>query len=172
MERITLTSECAYTRNMANTRNRVLETIADILDKRATSLPARVLRVAVTGITASGKSTLAEELEQTLKRRGRNCVHIAVDDFHNPRDLRYRQGRESAEGYYFDAYNYPLLKKFVLEPLAAGGNLMYQAHGFDLETDTLITEEPKRPIPETFFYLLPVFYCDQNWYPTLIIESM
>ncbi len=33
---------------MANTRNRVLETIADILDKPATSLPARVLRVAVT----------------------------------------------------------------------------------------------------------------------------
>ena len=129
---------------MANTHNRVLETIADIVDKRATSLPARVLRVAVTGITASGKSTLAQELEQALKRRGRNCVHIAVDDFHNPRDLRYRQGRESAEGYYFDAYNYPLLKKLVLEPLAAGGNLIYQAHGFDLETDTLITEEPKK----------------------------
>ena len=55
---------------MANTHNRVLETIADIVDKRATSLPARVLRVAVTGITASGKSTLAQELEQTLKRRG------------------------------------------------------------------------------------------------------
>ena len=102
---------------MTDTRRTVIETIADTLVERAVALPSRVLRVAVTGITASGKSTLVEELEQTLARRGRSCINIAVDDFHNPRSLRHRRGRESAEGYYFDAYNYPLLTKLVLDPL-------------------------------------------------------
>jgi uridine kinase len=48
---------------MTDTRLSVLETIADILVERATTLPSRVLRVAVTGITASGKSTLACTIE-------------------------------------------------------------------------------------------------------------
>lgn len=142
---------------MSDTRSTVIETIADTLVERAVVLPSRVLRVAVTGITASGKSTLAEELEQTLARRGQSCINIAVDDFHNPRSLRHRRGRESAEGYYFDAYNYSLLKKLVLAPLEPGGNLIYQARGFDLETDALVEDEPKKANPGDIFLFAASF---------------
>ena len=142
---------------MTDTRDTVLETIADTLVERGEALPSRVLRVAVTGITASGKSTLAKELAQTLARRGRTCIDIAVDDFHNPRSVRHRRGRESAEGYYFDAYNYPLLKKLVLDPLGPGGNLIYQARGFELETDALVEEEPKKANPGNIFLFAASF---------------
>ncbi len=64
---------------MTGTRSTVIETIADTLVERALALlPSRVLLVAVIGITASGKSTLAEELAQTLATRGRGCINIAV----------------------------------------------------------------------------------------------
>ncbi|MBN3945330.1 MAG: hypothetical protein HWQ38_02085 [Nostoc sp. NMS7] len=142
---------------MGDTRATVLETIADTLMERAEALPSRVLQVAVTGITASGKSTLAQELAQILTRRGRSSVHIAVDDFHNPSHLRHRRGRESAKGYYFDAYNYPLLKKLVLEPLAPGGNLIYQARGFDLETDAPVEETPNKANPGDIFLFAASF---------------
>lgn len=142
---------------MSDTRLSVLETIADILVERANTLPSRVLRVAVTGITASGKSTLAEELAQTLTRRGQTCINIAVDDFHNPRSVRYRRGRESPEGYYFDAYNYLLLRKLVLDPLGAEGNLTYQKRGFDLETDALLEEERHIANPGDIFLFAASF---------------
>ncbi|BAY89964.1 MULTISPECIES: hypothetical protein [unclassified Tolypothrix] len=142
---------------MTPTRATVLAIIADTLIERAASVPSRVLLVAITGITASGKSTFAKELEQVLTSRGRNCVNIAVDDFHNPRSLRHRQGRDSAEGYYFDAYNYPLLKKLVLDPLGSGSNLIYQARGFDLETDALVVEEPQSANPGDIFLFAASF---------------
>jgi polynucleotide 5'-kinase involved in rRNA processing len=63
---------------MTDTRSTVIETIADTLVEHALALPSRVQRVAVIGITANGKSTLAEELAQTLARRGRSCINIAV----------------------------------------------------------------------------------------------
>lgn len=138
-------------------RCNVIETLADTLVKGSLALPYSVLRVAVTGITASGKSTFAEELTQILKRRGQSCININVDHFHNPRSIRYRRGRESAEGYYFDAYNYALLKKLVLDPLGSGGNLIYQAHGFDLETDALVEEEPKQANLEDIFLFAASF---------------
>jgi uridine kinase len=142
---------------MTNTRTAVLETIADTLVERTDALHSRVLRVAVTGITASGKTTLSQELAQTLTRRGRNSVQIAVDDFHNRRELRYRRGRESAEGYYFDAYNYPLLKKLVLEPLGTGGDLIYETRGFDLEIDAPVEEEPHKANPGDIFLFAASF---------------
>jgi uridine kinase len=91
--------------------------------------------VAVTGITASGKSTLAAELSEQIRSLGEPCVSLAVDGFHQPKAIRYRRGRESAEGYYRDAYNYDSLILRVLRPLGPGGDFSYVARAFDLERD-------------------------------------
>jgi uridine kinase len=40
------------------------------------------------------------ELVSAIAMRGRPAVHLDSDGFHNPRDIRYRQGRDSARGYY------------------------------------------------------------------------
>jgi uridine kinase len=120
----------------------VVDHLARILAERADRTIDQVLRVALTGITASGKSSLALALTRRLTDMGRACVRLPVDGFHNPRAIRYRRGRESAEGYYRDAYYYELLLAHVLRPLGPGGNRSYLAQAFDLETDTPVQAQP------------------------------
>lgn len=82
-------------------RARVLRQVVDRLDA---ARPGHPLRVAVDGVTAAGKTTLAGELATLSRERGRPAIHLSLDGFHRPRVERHRQGRDSAVGYYQDAY--------------------------------------------------------------------
>ncbi len=42
------------------------------------------LRVGVSGITASGKTTLANEIARELQARGRKVIRTSIDQFHHP----------------------------------------------------------------------------------------
>jgi uridine kinase len=92
----------------------VLGGLAESLIERRGEHP---LRVAVDGITASGKTTLADELAAALTQRGIPVIRIRMDDFHHRRAHRYRQGKDSARGYYEDAYDFDALWQRVLTPL-------------------------------------------------------
>ena len=117
---------------MPTDRDRVIEAIAAlVLDLR---LP-HPTRLAVDGITASGKSTLAGELAGAVRRSGRSVIHLSMDGFHHRRDHRYRKGRMSAIGYYEDAYDFAALVALVLEPLGPGGDRRYRERVIDLATD-------------------------------------
>jgi uridine kinase len=120
----------------------VVGRLARIVADRAEQASDRVLRVAVTGITASGKSTLAVALTDRLSAMGRACFRLPVDGFHNPRAIRYRRGRESAEGYYRDAYDYDVLIARVLRPLGPGGTRSYVTQALDLATDAPVDAKP------------------------------
>ncbi|MDX8030211.1 gamma-glutamylcyclotransferase [Lentzea sp. BCCO 10_0856] len=120
-------------------RNRVLGRIADHL---AQQRPGHPLRVAVDGITASGKTTLARELTAALAERGRTAAHLSMDGFHNPRVVRHRLGRDSADGYYADAYDFASFERLVLEPLGPGGDRKYRQRIIDLRSDAPIDEPP------------------------------
>lgn len=100
----------------------------------------RPVRVAVDGITASGKSTLADELAGALRRLGHPADHISMDGFHHLRAHRQRRGRMSADGYYEDAYDFAALRIGVLEPLGPGGDRRYRRRVMDLATDQLVDE--------------------------------
>lgn len=101
------------------------------------------LRVAVDGITASGKTTLADELSAELSREGRQVIRIRMDDFHHLRQHRYRQGSDSARGYYDDAYDFEALYQHVLGPLGPAGNRTYRRRIIDLASNALISEPPE-----------------------------
>ncbi|MFI6094390.1 uridine kinase [Lentzea sp. NPDC051213] len=124
---------------MITPRDRVLGRIADHL---AALRPGHPLRVAVDGITASGKTTLARELTAAVVARGRPAAHLSMDGFHNPRVVRHRQGRDSADGYYADAYDFASFARLVLEPLGPGGDRRYRQRIIDLASDTAIDEPP------------------------------
>lgn len=99
-------------------------------------------RVAVDGVTASGKSTLAREIAGAVGDLGRPVIHVSMDGFHHPRARRHRQGRASASGYYEDAYDFAALARCLLEPLGPGGDRRYRTSVIDLDTDTATTEQP------------------------------
>lgn len=101
------------------------------------------VRVGIDGITASGKSTFAKQLSDILRTSGREIIQTTLDGFHNPRERRYARGRGSAEGYYFDAYNYAGMIESLLAPLGPGGNRNYKTQIFDLVLDCPIEVESK-----------------------------
>ena len=99
------------------------------------------IRVGISGITASGKTTLANELAKILQDKNRNVIRTSIDHFHHPKVIRYRQGKESAVGYYEDAHDYDLFKEKLLIPLGPKGDLQYQKASLDLEKDEYIQSE-------------------------------
>jgi uridine kinase len=104
--------------------------------------PGHVLRVAIDGPDASGKTTVADALAGELARqhavggRARRVIRAGIDGFHRPREARYRQGSLSPRGYYEDSFDYAALCELLLEPLGPGGSRWYQAQIFDHRTDT------------------------------------
>ena len=60
----------------------------------------RTTCVGIDGVDGAGKTTLADDLAQRLALEGRQLIRASIDDFHRPRELRYRRGRDSPEGFY------------------------------------------------------------------------
>ena len=124
-------------------RNELLEVLAERVVARSCSHP---VRVAVDGIDAAGKTTLADELVPSLQARGRPVIRASIDGFHRPRVERYRRGATSAEGYYLDSFDYPALREVLLLPLGPTGSGRYRRAVFDFRTDRpLVAAEEKAP---------------------------
>ncbi|MFU2028712.1 P-loop NTPase fold protein [Bacillus wiedmannii] len=121
-----------------NRKQRIKE-IADHILKLNLAHPTRV---GVSGITASGKTTFANELAEEMKKQSVTITRASIDDFHNPRAIRYAQGKESARGYYEDAHDYIAFKERLLRPLGPNGNLQYETISHNLITDMPVHNEP------------------------------
>ena len=125
------------------TREAVLSQLADAIVSLQRSHP---LRVAIDGIDASGKTTLADELESVIEQRGRPVIRASIDGFHRPRSQRYQQGPDSPTGYYEDSFDYAALQSSLLYPLGPRGNRRYRRAIFDVRNVIpLITEEEEAP---------------------------
>jgi len=131
-------------------RNELISEIANRILNLKLSHP---IRVGVSGITASGKTTLANELMMELQLRKMDVVSTSIDHFHNPRAVRYRQGKESAIGYYEDAHDYHTFKQKLLIPLGPAGNLQYQTISLDLDKDEFVRTESKVANKDSIFII-------------------
>lgn len=149
------------------------------LEDIAASLVATELghpvRVAIDGITASGKSTVAAALTSSIRERGRPAIHLTMDGFHHRRAYRHRQGRLSAEGYYWDAYDFESLISEVLVPLGPGGSGWYREGVIDLASDEALTtaaiEAPRNVIlvvDGTFLQRSPLV---EHWDRTVFVDT-
>lgn len=118
-------------------RTRVLEQLAERIANIEKPHP---VRTGIDGIETSGKTTLADTLVFHVESRGRQIIRASVDAFHAPRSKRYRQGRESAQGYYEDSFNYDQVQELLLFPLGPNGNRMYRRAVFDWATDATIND--------------------------------
>ncbi|WP_375390292.1 uridine kinase [uncultured Amnibacterium sp.] len=111
------------------------EVLGEVAARLVAAAPGHPLRVAIDGICGAGKTTFAVDLADRLRRLGRPVIHVDSDGFHAVRAIRYRQGRDSARGYYEDAYDLDAVRALVLAPLGPGGSHRYAEHVHDLETD-------------------------------------
>ena len=69
---------------------------------------------------------------------GREIIRASIDGFHRPRADRYRQGADSARGYYEDSFDHDALRRALLEPLGPGGDRRYRTAVFDFRTDSTV----------------------------------
>jgi uridine kinase len=118
------------------TRDDLLGRLAGEVGSATTTHP---LRVAIDGPPAAGKTTLADELEVLLRAQGRDVIRATVDDFLFPRAHRYRRGRYSAEGCYFDAHDRDAMCRVLLDPLGPDGDRRFRTAVYDRETDTTLS---------------------------------
>lgn len=130
---------------MVGSRTKIIGRVTDHLAARQVGHP---LRVAVDGITAAGKTTAAIELAAAVRERGRPAIHQSLDGFHHPRAHRHRQGRESAVGYYRDAYDFAAIARSVLIPLGPDGDGRYRSQILDLASDQAVEDPPQLAPPE------------------------
>jgi len=121
------------------------EVVSHILERRNQNLDKHFL-VGIDGVDGSGKTTFANTLVSHLVRVQENAKPyvVSIDNFHHPRDIRYRRGRDSPAGYFEDSFDYPSLQKLVLEPLgkSAGRSCEIFLKSHDLISDIKLTGEP------------------------------
>ena len=117
------------------TRRELLKHLADTITQIRKSHP---LRIAIDGVRTSGKTILAGELSTELEQYNHPAIMASVEGFHNPRENRYRKGRNSPEGYYLDSFDNNAIINNLLQPLGPKGNLEFKTAVFDFKTNTKV----------------------------------
>lgn len=116
------------------------EELLDAIDHLIVSVKGEhPTRVAIDGVDAAGKTTIARELADRIERRARPVIRASMDGFHNPRSVRYRRGALSPEGFYRDSFDLSALINVLLAPLGPGGSCEYRTEVFDHVRDTPVS---------------------------------
>jgi uridine kinase len=135
-------------------RPQLLEALASrIADLRQ----AHPVRVAIDGVDAAGKTTLANELAELIEGLGRPVIRASIDGFHRPATIRRRRGALSPEGYFEDSFDYDALRDVLLLPLGPGGSRCFRRAVFDFRTDQAVDAAIERAEPESILLLDGVF---------------
>ena len=118
---------------------------------------AHTVRVAIDGVDAAGKTTLADELADRLRALGRPVIRSGIDHFHNPRVVRYAKGSESPEGYYRDSHDLDRVIGVLLRPLGTGGRGHYRAALFDHRRDVPVDSPEIKAEPRAILLFDGIF---------------
>lgn len=137
-----------------NGRANALDQVASVIVSVRRDRPTRV---AIDGFDAAGKTTLADQLAPLVAASGREAIRVSLDDFHRPRRVRYRQGANSASGYYDDAFDWAQLRASVLDPLGPEGDRVYRRAAFDLAADRPVAAAPEVAEPDAVLLVDGVF---------------
>jgi uridine kinase len=155
-----------------NDRAETIGTLAGLIVALGRSRP---VRVAIDGRTASGKTTLADELAAAVERAGRPVIRTSIDGFHRPKIERYARGRNSAEGYYRDARDLGAIRALLLDPLGPGGSGLYRTASFDLERDCAIEQAPLRTAADSILIVDGTFLqrpeLNDGWDVTVFVDT-
>jgi uridine kinase len=114
------------------------------------------VRVGIDGIDNAGKTTLADQLVPILELAGRSVIRASIDGFHNPREIRYRLGRRSAEGYFRDSFNLEAVKDELFRP---EGDRSFRSAIFDIRADQSVKLPKKIAARDSILLFDGVFLC-------------
>ena len=133
------------------------------------------VRVAIDGVDAAGKTTVADELVPYLESMNRPVIRASIDGFHNPTSVRHARGKLSPKGYYLDSFNYNALLTLLLTPLGPAGTLKYTTGVFDYRADREIHRQLISAAPNAVLLFDGVFLLrtelDGHWDFSVFVDA-
>jgi uridine kinase len=117
--------------------------VVDTLAEKVASIGlAHPTRVGIDGPSAAGKTTMADELGEALRRTGREVLRASIDDFHRPGHKQRSQRDEwTPRSYYDEGYDYTAFRDLLLHPLGPHGTRRCRTALFDSYHDVWLAEE-------------------------------
>lgn len=129
-----------------------LDQIADEIDTRRRGRFA----VAVDGIDAAGKTTVADRLAAVLTRRSIPVVRASIDGFHHPASIRHaRLEVDPGRSYYEDSFDLEALAEMLLAPFVDRQPIRTAV--FDYRTDSAVQLAPIDLAPDCVLMFDGVF---------------
>lgn len=132
-------------------------TVLDAVARRVAARGPGRLRVGIDGYTAAGKTSLGHELARALAALGRPVLRASLDDFKRPWADRHLYDRLSGEGYYRNAFDYPAVRRVLLDPLLPGGSGSVALCAIDPLTQIDHTDEVTVAAPDAILLVDGVF---------------
>lgn len=94
-----------------------IDEVIEVITSRQRELSQTAsLLVAISGIDASGKSTIARQVVESLKSQGLNAVLIGLDTWHHPPEKRFNE-KAPAQHFYDHAFRFDELFALLINPL-------------------------------------------------------
>jgi phosphoglycolate phosphatase-like HAD superfamily hydrolase/uridine kinase len=90
--------------------------------------------IGINGIDGAGKTQFAESLEKYLIAHKHKTQAIHLDDFHNPKAIRYAR-KNQAENYYNSSFDVSLIVEKLLSPIHKRNTLSSSLKVLNLSTD-------------------------------------
>ncbi len=131
------------------------EASAALLAELAGRVPDRGDDCVVVAVDDADETVLADQLTAAIEGLGRPVVRASVDDFHQPRAVRYRRGRDSPEGFWLDSFDVDALIRELLDPLRFGAPVRLRWH--DAAGDRHVDGTPAAVAPGTVVVLDGIF---------------
>lgn len=116
---------------------------------------SRPLIIAVDGVDGAGKTFFAQNLKPILEEGGKEVIIIAMDNFHHPKSIRYKQGNDSPSGFYYDSYDYDSFITNVILPFQQQGQ--YVTKVFDLDQDKPLMQKTRHVPPNAVLIVEGIF---------------
>lgn len=138
------------------TRTALLTELRDHIRRQPAGRP---VRVGIDGVSAAGKTILADELASLLRREGRPVLRSGVDSYHHPPDIRYRRGADCPRGYYEDSFDLAAIREDLLEPLAPDypSERRIRLGRFDFRSESELEPEEHLAAPDSILIFEGVF---------------
>ncbi|HEX5407662.1 MAG TPA: uridine kinase [Pseudonocardiaceae bacterium] len=95
--------------------------VAELAATIGAAAPGAWLRVALDGAPPTRPGTLADDLVDPVRLRGRPVLRVRAADYLRPASLRFERGRTDPDAFYDDWLDVSGLAREVLRPLAADG---------------------------------------------------
>ena len=110
----------------------IFERIEEEIGRR--KLQDKAFVIGINGIDGAGKTKFAMALETFLKTKGYQTQLLHLDDFHNPKAIRY-SGKDQANNYYNKSFNVGLIVEKLLLPIKEKRSFSLKIKPLDPDTD-------------------------------------